>query len=281
MDKTKKVYIYIYIYSRYKTSDSVSSSDFEVEVKEAFDLFDNIVCYIDNISIPHTWYTIEDYNNKLYIEGTNADLTLSASILIIASGSYTASSLTVTLNTLLQTRFPNDNFSCVYNSSVGTITISSTMSFRIMTDDMVKSLQGNIAGWYGNNKGEEIGRPDYNNLRSINEVIRCYNQAYPNTSFETSFIDLLNVHNIYIHSSNLGHYNSIGVRGENTIVKTVFVSSSFGYLIMDSVVAPHDKIDVSKQLFKTMHSTLKNVHGNVTDLHQAHVSWSMVFVTIE
>ena len=74
-------------------------------------------------------------------------------------------------------------------------------------------------------------------------------QTSPDTSFETGFIDLLNVHNIYIHSSNLGHYTSISVRGENTIIKTVPVSSSFGYLIMDSVVAPHDKIDVSRQLF--------------------------------
>ena len=53
------------------------------------------------------------------------------------------------------------------------------------------------------------------------------------------------MHNSYTHFSNLGHYSSIGVRGENTIIKQVNVSNSFGYLIMDSVVAPHDKIDVS------------------------------------
>ena len=116
-----------------------------------------------------------------------------------------------------------------------------------MTYEFVKTLQG-ISGWYDNDNNE-IGHPDYNELRSINEVLRYSNQASPNTSFETGFIDLLNVHNIYIHSSNLGHYTSISVRGENTIIKTVPVSSSFGYLIMDSVVAPHDKIDVSRQLF--------------------------------
>ena len=121
------------------------------------------------------------------------------------------------LNSILQTCFPNDNFSCVYNVSVGAITISSTMDFRIMTDGFVKALQG-ISGWYGNSN-EEIGHPDYNNLRSINEVHRNSTQASPGTSFETGFIDLPNVHNIYIHSSSLGHYGSIGVRGENTIIK--------------------------------------------------------------
>ena len=117
-----------------------------------------------------------------------------------------------------------------------------------MTDGFVKTLQG-ISSWYGTNN--EIGHPDINNLRSINEVLRYSTQASPGTSFETGFIDLPNVHNIYIHSSNLGHYSSIGVRGENTIIKKVPVSSSFGYLIMDSVVAPHDKIDVSRQLLNS------------------------------
>ena len=88
------------------------------------------------------------------------------------------------------------------------------------------------------------------------------------------------IKSIRIHNSNLGHYNSIGVRGENTIIKKVSVSSSSGYLIMDSVAALHDKIDVSRQLIKTL-SFLKNVHGNVIDLHAANVSFSMVFVTID
>ena len=237
--------------------------------------------YIDDISIPHTWYTIEYYNNQLYIEATKPDLTLSASILTVASGNYTASSLATTLNTILQIRFPNDNCSCVYNIGVGTITISSTLGFRIMTDEFVKPLQGNTGGWYGNDN-EEIGHPDYNNLRYINEVLRYSTIALSNTSFETGFIDLRNVHNIHIHSSNLGHYSSTGVRGENTIIKKeVSVSSSFGcYPIMDSVVTPHDKIDVSRQLFKTLQFTLKNVHGNVLDLHGAQMSFSMILVTM-
>ena len=73
---------------------------FKFELKESLDLYDNTVCYIDGISIPHTWYTIEDYNNQLYIEATNPDLSLSASILTVASGNYAASSLATTLNTI-------------------------------------------------------------------------------------------------------------------------------------------------------------------------------------
>ena len=50
---------------------------------------------------------------------------------------------------------------------------------------------------------------------------------------------------------------------------------------MDSVVAPHDKIDVSRQLIKALNFALKHVHGNVIDLHAANVSFSMIFVTID
>ena len=67
---------------------------------------------------------------------------------------------------------------------------------------------------------------DLYNLKSLNEVIRNSNNSeyHPLTAagvseFETGFIDLLNVHNVYIHSTNLGNYNSIGVRGASTIIK--------------------------------------------------------------
>ena len=38
-------------------------------------------------------------------------------------------------------------------------------------------------------------------------------------SYESGFIDLLNAHNSCLHCPNEGHFNSIGVRGENTIIK--------------------------------------------------------------
>ena len=99
--------------------------------------------------------------------------------------------------------------------------------------------------------------------------------------FESGFIDLLNVHDIHIHSPDLGNYNSIGVKGESTIIKQVPVSSSFGYLVLDSVVAPHDKKYVSRQLIITMGFSFRNVHGNVIDLHGSNVSFSLVFATME
>ena len=98
------------------------------------------------------------------------------------------------------------------------------------------------------------------------QVIHLHQLSDYYESYESGLLDLLNVHNICVHCPSLGHFNSIGVRGEGTIIKTVPVFSPFGYLIIDSVVAPHDQMDVSRQLIKTTQSSLKDVCGNTINL---------------
>jgi len=279
MDKIKKVYVD----SRYRTADSNSDSDFKFELKEALDLPDNTVCYVDDISIPHAWYTIEeDYNNRLYIEHENYSSSWGYDFIVfkIPSGNYTGASLASALQTELRKKYAT--FSCVYNATKGTITFTADYDFILASDNLAMSVQ-EMGGVWTDLEGNPISLTG-DNLYSINGVIRLFRDIplmAIDTTFETEFLDLLNTHNIYMHCPNLGHYNCIGVRGENSIIKKVPVSSSFGYLILDSVVAPHDKIDVSRQSIKTMHFTLKNVHGNVINLHGSPVSFSLIFQTIE
>ena len=77
MDKVKKVYVD----SRFRSADSASNSDFKYELKEALDLPDNTVCYIDDVTIPHTWRTIDSHNNKLYMIFKNIIYLVVATIL--------------------------------------------------------------------------------------------------------------------------------------------------------------------------------------------------------
>ena len=143
---------------------------------------------------------------------------------------------------------------------------------------MTNNIGAQCRGWV--NHSNQIITVDMDKLMSMNEILRHSEPISPETTFETSFIDILNVHNIYTHCPDLGHYSTIGVRGENSVIRKIPVSSGFGYLIIDSVVAPHDEIDVSRQSLKTMRFTLKNVHGNVINLQGAHVSLSLIFQTI-
>ena len=161
--------------------------------------------------------------------------------------------------------------------------MSSIRSFRIYTDDQVVEMTNNIgvqfAGWIDHNS--QLTTVDINSLMSRNEILR-HSEAMPaETIFESGFIDLINVHNVYTHCPNLGHFSTIGVRGESSIINKSWLFHQNLVLIIDSVVAPHDKIDVSRQTFKTMHFTLKNVHANAINLHGAHTSFSLIFQNIE
>ena len=124
---------------------------------------------------------------------------------------------------------------CTHANARGTIKISANNPFQILSDSGAIYLTENAGpafAWVGNN--HELTNIDLPNLRSINDALG--NDGYVvssryggNTTYESGFIDLLNAHNVYIHCPSFGHYNTIGVKGDNSIVKKVTVSSSFGY----------------------------------------------------
>ena len=140
MDKIKKVYVD----SRHKTNDSVNNSDFKFELEEALDLHDNTVWYTDDISIPHTQFTIEEnMNNTLYIITTKMNTGIPtwyhSLALEIPTGKYTGSSLALALQAELQFAEPDHQFVCTYNAARGNITIlSGTISlFNILIEFQV------------------------------------------------------------------------------------------------------------------------------------------------
>ena len=220
------------------------------------------MCYIDDICIPRTRYTLEEFNNKLYSQRTVGGRRISGTVMAIPIGNYNGTRLASTIHDLVQQRYtdsnyPDDDMSCEYDPVRGSIKITATFPFFILSDYRVGLLTtdfGNSLVWVDSDNETSV---DLSNLCSINEALRndASDQVF-STNYESGFIDLLNVHNIFIHSG-LGHYSSVGLRGESTIIKQMPVSSSLGYLIMDSVVAAHDKIDVSRQLIKTVHFSLK------------------------
>ena len=114
-------------------------------LQEALDLPDNTVCYIDDISIPHSWYTIEDFHNTLYIQRTYGGMRIDGTVISIPIGNYNASRLASTINDLVQqrytdTNYPDDEMSCTYDSARGTIKITATFEFQILSDFRTMAL---------------------------------------------------------------------------------------------------------------------------------------------
>ena len=273
---------------------------FNFELTEALDLADNAVCYVDGILIPHTWRTIESYNNKLYIilmtTVVNSDTTETYNwfpyLITIPESNYDGYRLASGIQDLINSIEINFTFEVKCNTAAGSIKIEETTegsgnAFEVPSDFGVVYWDIETNNQYPwRNIEETTVYPDVNSLQSINGVLRNTEMlpvrlSYMYNTYQSGFIDLSNIHNVYTHCPNLGHFKSIGVRGESTIIKKVSVSSSFGYLIIDTVVSPHDKMDVGLQNVKTIHITLKYVSGNVANLHGANCSLSLIFVTTE
>ena len=121
-----------YIDSRYKTATSTSNTDFTFELKQNLDLPDNTTCWVDDVSIPHTWYTVENFNANLYVRviGTgNADGRIN-----LAQKNYTGSTLATELQTKLNAAF-TETFTVSYTSSTGILDITvSANNFMVRTE---------------------------------------------------------------------------------------------------------------------------------------------------
>ena len=61
--------------------------------------------------------------------------------------------------------------------------------------------------------GNPLLNPNYKNLQYRSDVLRHTEWYSMATPYESESIDLMTPHDIYLHSPNLGHFNSLGVRG--------------------------------------------------------------------
>jgi len=120
---------------------------------------------------------------------------------------------------------------------------------------------------------------DINNAHSINDIIGNHIDNSPFYISSNSYSGSLNlqpIRNIYIHSS-IGNYNTLGARGETSIVKKVAVTANSGDYIFDQVMVGNDFGDCSKQTLRTISFELKDVHGNYINLHGVNLSFSIIF----
>ena len=274
----------LYIDTKYKSRESVSNSNFKIDLPQTLYFPDNSVFYIDDISIPHSWYTIEEnMNDKLYIEISHVDSNVgttvdSYQIVTISPGIYNGVELALEIQTNIEASINNSIFpnllSVSYNSKRNSINITTgyvDIRFKILTaDDIYTKLNDT---WLGSSY-------DVNNPHSINDIIG--NTIDKNSPFYTSSIsykaalNLQPIRNIYIHSS-LGNYNTLSNWGSQTIVKKIPVTANSGDYIFDQVMTGNDFGDCSKQTLRSISFELKDSNNNYIPMHGNHLSFSVIF----
>ena len=210
----------LYIDSRFKSPDSVSDSDFYIDLPETLLMPEGTGFYLDDISIPVTWYPItENKNNKIYIElydlpqQFNPNRTTVTKAIVIEEGIYSTEELGTTLATAINSAFSGDNFSVTVNYSRKTekytIASSSRREWRILTDT-------------------EIARKNYSKpFASINSVLQNNTPKLNTTSFTTGYINIFPIRNVYITSYGLGNFNTMSISGERAVVKKVPATANY------------------------------------------------------
>ena len=115
----------IYVDSRFCTPDSNSYSDFKIQLSRNIYLPNNCVMHIENVTMPHAWYSIEKGINDLIY----AKLGASYLIATIPSTNYNGATFATAVSTAL-----GNGFGVAYEVNTNRITISNSQSFKILTD---------------------------------------------------------------------------------------------------------------------------------------------------
>ncbi len=266
----------LYVDSKYKVEKSNDNSNFTIALHENITFGDNTIMYIDDVTIAHSFWSIEEgYNDKIYMR-LDYDGLLTDNILTLTAGNYNSTTFKTELSAQINQGFTNPVHSCEYISLTSSIVLSfSSFSHKIFTD--VELSNGSINPvWNGSayNTGS---------LSSANEVLnnRITSEIGTSSNPVSYLLTLNQIRNIYISSSNLSNLSSLGARGERDIIKKVSVNSGTNTMIIDNVHSNADHIDVSNLTLSKIEFSLKDVDGNFIPFHGANSSWTCVFAIME
>ena len=283
MSSRPLTYIKVYVNSKYRVSDSRSTSDFKIELQDTFEIPDNTIMQVHEVAIPNAWYSINTNNQNLYFRhqilppATPQGITYRR--IEIPVGNYTAPELATTIQTQLNTFFDSggrtDSYSATYDTLTNKIIISSNYSevvFIPLTDADVPP----VAGSFSNSV-------DINNLNSINDVLgftTSVGDAFTSSApWTTGFINLLTYPDVYISCPELSNNNFHSPSAfSNAVIKKIPVNAPFAGVISDSYgIAEYDFINVSKRNIKRLTFRITDGAGNVIDLNNVHITFSLLF----
>ena len=273
MLKFKKVYID----SSYKVSGT--SSDFTIDLPETVQLEENMLCQIHEVSIPHSWYSINSTNNNLFFRHQVIPPSVIAGItyrkITIPEGNYTAVDLAQTieiaLNLVYDTGDRPNTYSISYNTSTNKYTFSSnyaTVIFVVLTDGEVAPV--------ANVFSDPV---DVNNLQSINRVLgntTPATDAYTNVApYTTNFVDLVPIKNVYLHCNEISNFNQLTVAGNSSIIKKINVTVPYLGVINDNELSSVDYIDVSGKMLRRLNFRLSDNFNQTINLNGVEVSFTL------
>jgi len=248
----------IYVDSRFCTHDSNSDSDFKIQLSRNIYLPENCVMHIENITMPHAWYSIEaGINDKIY-----AKIDTTYYIATIPSTNYNGATFATAVSTAL-----GNGFSVAYEVNTNRLTFSNSRQFKILTDTELSTGYNGV--WTG---------PVYNwsMPASFNDIIANMTPA-SGYSLVSGMLSLNGFRAVYLSSSTLSNYNTLGAKGESNIIRKIASSADFGNQIIDQMVSDHDFLAIGNVSLNTIDFQVKDVKGNYFPFRGSHISFTIKF----
>ena len=88
--------------NKYKTPDSASDSNFKFQLPQSVTLPDDCSFFLSDVCIPHSWYTVNDFNCNLYLRTFDGNGVQNDYILTLAKQSYNGATFATQLSSKIQ-----------------------------------------------------------------------------------------------------------------------------------------------------------------------------------
>jgi hypothetical protein len=283
----------LYIDSQFKTVDSISDSQFKIQLPISLDFPEHTKFVIDDINIPHTWTTIEQgINDRIYFEmydvtnpTLNPPIPASELYIIVDPGNYTGPNLKTAINSQFANVFAPNNpgvtfslatiMSCVYYYT------NNTLSFHLLGGGTKKWKAKVLTDYELTQPGRSFYKQPVSSIPSMNDVFRNFgiSKLFDELNdYYTGFLNLVLCSDVYLSSPNLGTFDTLTATGEQGVIKNIPITGDYGMLILDKVQSIYDQLECSRVTLTTLEFHLKDAKGRYIPLHGATISFTIIFM---
>ena len=266
----------IYVDSRHGIG---SAANFLYELPEQVVLPKEAVCYLTDICMPHSFYTVDNSNKNMYII---EDATHGRRI-ELPTQHYDVVTLQAQLQTSLNQaqdgpgrpgKSVAGTYSVAYDATKNqyNITLSGGHTFRYMTEKVLNTFDGSSDFSAAN--GIKV-----HPLASTDDLLGLRNTSHTSTAaLASGSVDIRNYHNLYLHSSTLTNYHTIGPMGVKSVLCRIPINSSFGQTIHKPHSGlVHDYIECGGVALRTLQFSLRDGNNQQVDLQGGNLSFTLLF----
>ena len=265
----------LFVSSEFKQDGSFSN--FSFQLPRPVDVGKQYRAMVDQIHIPHTFATITGNNRALYFDeefdnDQDGNSELRQRKVLLTEGNYSGDQLAAELQSKMQTgtNFTGATFTVSFSADQGKLSFRVTGGFAVVRLLPMEYLINNPAyftGYLGEGVADHDDCGSVIGLHGNARAPFVYTATGPTT---LGHISVLSHHVLYLHcDQGLGTgEDSVGPRGNGTILRSIPVTSVYGQMLHDLSLNPHDYTLVHKGQLNTFRFRLADKFGRDIPLDQ-------------